>query len=54
MREELRRQEQVLSDQRVMQEATENDLRARSAEAEKLRIEVENDRQLQLEERRRF
>ncbi|HEY7326269.1 MAG TPA: hypothetical protein VH592_01420 [Gemmataceae bacterium] len=54
MREELRRQEQALSDQRVMQEATENDLRTRLAEAEKLRIEVDNDRQLHEEERRRF
>jgi hypothetical protein len=54
MREELRRQEQVLSDQRVMQEATESDLRTRSADAEKIRVEVENDRQLQTEERRRF
>ncbi len=54
MREELRRQEQALSDQRVLQEATENDLRTRLAEAERLRVEVDNDRQLHDEERRRF
>jgi chromosome segregation ATPase len=54
MREELRQQEQTLSDQRVLQEATEADLRTRLAEAEKLRVEVDNDRQLHAEERRRF
>jgi hypothetical protein len=54
MREELRRQEQTLSDQRVLQEASEADLRNRQAETEKLRAEVDNDRQLHGEERRRF
>ncbi len=53
MREDLRSQEQALGDQRVLQEATENDLRARLAEAEKLRSEVANEREWMAEERRR-
>ena len=54
MREELRRQEESLSDQRVMQEASEGDLKKRLAETEKLREELDNDFQLHQEERRRF
>jgi hypothetical protein len=54
MRDELRRQEQALGDQRALQEASEGDIRARLAEAERLRNDLANDRQLFDEERRRF
>jgi chromosome segregation ATPase len=54
MREELRRQEQALSDQRALQEASEADLKGRLEEAEKLRGDLANDKQLFDEERRRF
>lgn len=54
MREELRQQEQALGDQRTLQEASETDLRERVAENQRLRVEMENDRQLFEEERRRF
>jgi chromosome segregation ATPase len=54
MREELRRQEQEVSDQRVLQQAGEEHLRQHTEEAQRLRVEVDNDRQLFDEERRRF
>lgn len=54
MREELHRQEQALSDQRVLQEASEADLATRLEDAERERIDLANDRQLINEERRRF
>lgn len=54
MREELRRQEQALSDQRALQEASEADVKARLEEAEQVRSDLINDRQLFDEERRRF
>jgi hypothetical protein len=54
MREDVRREEQALSDQRVLHEASETDLRTRLAEAEKIRAEVENERQLHAEESRSF
>jgi chromosome segregation ATPase len=54
MREELRRQEQVLSDQRALQEASEADLKERIAEGQRLRTDLDNDKQLMGEERRRF
>jgi hypothetical protein len=54
MREEARRQEETLTDQRVMQEAGEADLKTRLEEMRTLREALDNDRQLQAEERRRF
>jgi len=54
MREEMRQQEQALGDQRTLQEASENDLRERVAENQRLRVDLDNDRQLFEEERRRF
>ncbi len=54
MREEVRRQEEALSDQRAMQEASETDLKARQDESRRLREELDNDCLLHQEERRRF
>ena len=54
MRDELRRQEQALGDQRALQEASEADIRARLEEAERIRGDLVNERQLFDEERRRF
>ncbi len=54
LREELHRQEQALGDQRALQEAGEQDLRQRTEEARRLRVELDNDRALFAEERRRF
>ncbi|MFO0844475.1 MAG: hypothetical protein U0797_19110 [Gemmataceae bacterium] len=52
-REELRQQEQALSDQRAMCEATEADVKERLEEAERLKSDLRNDRELFDEERRR-
>ena len=54
MREEMRQQEQALADQRAMLAASEDDLRARLEEAERLRSEAANDKQLWQSERERF
>jgi chromosome segregation ATPase len=54
MREDVRRQEEALSDQRAMQEASESDLKTRLEEVQRLREELDNDRLLHHEERRRF
>ncbi len=54
MREELRVQEEALSDQRAMQEASEIDLTTRQEEARRVREALDNDLELQKEERRRF
>jgi hypothetical protein len=51
MREELRRQEHALSDQRAKHEAAEQDLRLRVEEARRLGEELDNDKQLQEQER---
>jgi chromosome segregation ATPase len=54
MREDLRKQEEALSDQRALQEASEADLKTRIQEADQLRSDLVNDKQLFEEERRRF
>jgi chromosome segregation ATPase len=54
MREELRQQEIALSDQRALHAATEADIQSRLEEAERIRSDIRNDRQLFDEERRRF
>jgi chromosome segregation ATPase len=54
MREELRREEQALSDQRALNEATEADIKSRLEEAENLRSGLAADKQLFEEELRRF
>jgi len=54
MREELHRQEETLSDQRTLQEATETDLRQRVEDNRKLRTELDNEKELSAQERRRF
>ncbi len=54
MREEVRREEQQLAEQREKQAAAEEELRQRRLEAERLRAELDNDRQFRVQEGRRF
>ncbi len=54
LREEVRNQEQALSDQRALQEAAEADLADRLQVAERQRQELDAERQLFDEERRRY
>jgi chromosome segregation ATPase len=54
VREEIRRQEQALSDQRALQEAGEIDLRQRLEHAEETRREIEAEKQLYQAERARL
>jgi chromosome segregation ATPase len=54
MREDLQQQEQALAQQRDEVEAAQNDLRGQLEQARLLRLEVENDRQLHEQERKRF
>jgi chromosome segregation ATPase len=54
MREEVRRETQLLTEQRTRQEAAELELEQRLQEAERLRVELDTERQAHEQERHRF
>jgi hypothetical protein len=54
MREEQRREEQQLATQRAQLDATDIDLQQRVQDAQRLRAELDNDKQLRDQERRQF